>query len=79
MFHKEEGAVIKVKTKECVFEMSGIFFFKNLALLAQFSEDLGPRRLHSPFRFKYKQVAWPLCSSVLLFIKKGGQVLKLDI
>ncbi|XP_058408332.1 armadillo repeat-containing protein 8 isoform X2 [Diceros bicornis minor] len=39
-----------------------------------FSNDLGPRRFCSTFGFEHKQVAWPLCASVLLFIiNKSGQ------
>lgn len=53
-----------------LFEMSRIFFLKNTAILAQYSNDLGSKKTpYSASRFKYKQVAWPLCASVLLLRK----------
>lgn len=70
-FTKRRKQLLKLKLKNVLFGVSEIFFFKILTLLAQFYEDLGPKRFHSPFRFEYKQVSWPLCSLVLLFIKKS--------
>lgn len=69
-FTKRTELFSKLKLKDMLFEMSGIFFLKNTAILAQYSNDLGSKKTpYSASRFKYKQVAWPLCASVLLLRK----------
>lgn len=69
---KRMGLLSKLKLKNVLFEMSKLCFLINVAILAQFSNDLGPRTLSIQL-LDLNISVWPLCTTVLLFIIKKSR------